>query len=84
MSRKVYPRACGGTLKKLSMDHLLQGLSPRLRGNVGRRLTGWHVGGSIPALAGERVRDEARNGACRVYPRACGGTLQTSRRFRYA
>ena len=51
---RVYPRACGGTVSVARIDSLAEGLSPRLRGNVG-----WYpffvtLTGSIPALAGER------------------------------
>ena len=32
-SRKVYPRACGGTRARRRAQHVIHGLSPRVRGN---------------------------------------------------
>ena len=55
MTKGVYPRACGGTGGWLSTARVAQGLSPRLRGNVGYQGDLRGVPGSIPALAGERV-----------------------------
>ena len=49
----VYPRACGGTTWKEGSADVVDGLSPRLRGNrpiVARRIAFF---GSIPAPAGE-------------------------------
>ena len=52
-SRRVYPRACGGT-KSLGTRYLLfRGLSPRVRGNHLAQLAREHTHGSIPARAGE-------------------------------
>ena len=74
----VYPRVCGGTRLLTEPVTSVMGLSPRVRGNQGLygpcapRLR------SIPACAGEpgwRARP------CRtpqVYPRVCGGTLNSS------
>ena len=71
----VYPRACGGTSRELSLRSDPLGLSPRLRGNRVPIPVLAQLYGSIPAPAGEppgrpplRLRD-------RVYPRACGGTM---------
>ena len=76
----VYPRACGGTIAFLKNGRSGMGLSPRLRGN--RRWCGniprWE--GSIPAPAGEPCRGGATAARTRVYPRACGGTVQVSNR----
>ena len=54
--RRVYPRACGGTICGAEPMTVTSGLSPRVRGNrqpyrllIGRL-------GSIPARAGEPVR----------------------------
>ena len=75
----VYPRACGGTP---GLGHLLvrlEGLSPRLRGNLLVAQNGAAAVGSIPAPAGEPCRGR-RWWRCRpVYPRACGGTHSTKR-----
>ncbi len=82
LSRRVYPRACGGT--PAVVPGLIRcrsgGLSPRLRGN---RFP-WRsspclvpsAGGLSPRLRGNRltVDGPAICVASRVYPRACGGT----------
>ena len=54
------------------------GLSPRVRGNPRRSMNPASMPGSIPARAGEPKTN--RCGWCKqgVYPRACGGTSQTS------
>ena len=52
---RVYPRACGGTRYHFAYAGLGMGLSPRLRGNGEIRALLSHRGGSIPALAGERL-----------------------------
>ena len=73
-TRRVYPRACGGTLAFWSRTIRRRGLSPRMRGNHGRGVEVPVSLGSIPAHAGEpawRARSSTR---CGVYPRACGGT----------
>ena len=76
--RGVYPRACGGTRYRRYQRSMLDGLSPRLRGNgrdSGRSIPG---PGSIPALAGERDPQREYQRILWVYPRACGGTLRKS------
>ena len=70
----VYPRACGGTYDRRTGEWTGQGLSPRLRGNLGRAAMAAEVQGSIPAPAGEPRLTAARWWQKRVYPRACGGT----------
>ena len=57
ISKKVYPRECGGTLRSMQQVRPLQGLSPRVRGNDAlAHITG--IGqGSIPASAGERISE---------------------------
>ena len=72
--KKVYPRACGGTLSLDKRHQLLQGLSPRLRGNLVAHLRIRHIRGSIPAPAGEPADDNKLPAGSAVYPRACGGT----------
>ena len=71
----VYPRACGGTVSVASVDALMSGLSPRVRGNPLWGITIKFVMGSIPARAGEPSNQNGSVGNKRVYPRACGGTL---------
>ena len=73
-SRRVYPRACGGTAFSRNAIRPSMGLSPRVRGNPFRRQGAGGERGSIPARAGEPL---AWGNACPptwVYPRACGGT----------
>ena len=72
---RVYPRACGGTNRRVRGVSARMGLSPRLRGNLLVPATPPIVTGSIPAPAGEpfSLDRPARNST--VYPRACGGTV---------
>ena len=51
--RWVYPRVGGGTGLARSLFGLCQGLSPRVRGNLGAGMASRRVYGSIPAWAGE-------------------------------
>ena len=53
---------------------VLNGLSPRLRGNQWREDYGGRTLGSIPAPAGEPCMAFTCHSIRRVYPRACGGT----------
>ena len=50
---EVYPRVCGGTSSGKSRTTHHQGLSPRVRGNLGRVDERGLGRGSIPACAGE-------------------------------
>ena len=73
-SRRVHPRACGGTWFRVTVACGLRGASPRVRGN---RLAGVAVGppdGCIPARAGEPPQLGHQHLVPRVHPRACGGT----------
>ena len=81
--RRVYPRACGGTVKQCQSVVVYQGLSPRLRGNRGRDRPDALHGGSIPAPAGEPSNNVSQWSCIRVYPRACGGTEDVTDRMRY-
>ena len=51
--RGVYPRVCGGTFTAVQSAEALQGLSPRVRGNLLEMEPLFLVGRSIPACAGE-------------------------------
>ena len=73
-NRRVYPRACGGTVRAKTMSYFQRGLSPRLRGNGMDAKNLLTREGSIPALAGERYEVLDESGIVGVYPRACGGT----------
>ncbi len=73
---RVYPRVCGGTMQRFRKLFKMKGLSPRVRGNLGFRMSVSGIAGSIPACAGEPLsRGRAGHGR-RVYPRVCGGTWQ--------
>ena len=73
---RVYPRACGGTSDAAHHMNEKQGLSPRMRGNRDQALPLTNSPGSIPAHAGEPAGCCPRTSRCRVYPRACGGTIR--------
>ncbi len=74
----VYPRACGGTWRNIGDSLPCSGLSPRLRGNLGRSRGMTLVIRSIPALAGEPHQRKHWPVPGQVYPRACGGTSCSS------
>ena len=76
-SRRVYPRVCGGTLFAFLPSHSATGLSPRVRGNPRRIVSPRHSAGSIPACAGEPSSDTANVTIQGVYPRVCGGTVDS-------
>ena len=71
----VYPRVCGGTSKRPIILSKEQGLSPRVRGNRGAGENDRPAERSIPACAGEPYPRCRSEGARKVYPRVCGGTL---------
>ncbi len=78
----VYPRACGGTrLVPLALG-LVQGLSPRMRGNLARGIRADSGRGSIPAHAGEPSGPVPPSMWTGVYPRACGEPRPADRRHR--
>ena len=72
---KVYPRVCGGTFCVLNQGGLVQGLSPRVRGNPLRCGSRSLWPGSIPACAGEPDLFRGCYRCLSVYPRVCGGTV---------
>ena len=72
---KVYPRVCGGTCLLAPVALGFLGLSPRVRGNLGRVQSLDDDFRSIPACAGEPIDAGCRRTRIRVYPRVCGGTL---------
>ena len=72
--RRVYPRACGGTVAPSRRNQVVQGLSPRVRGNRRRWCRSPPGSGSIPARAGEPSGSGPGRSREPVYPRACGGT----------
>ena len=73
----VYPRVCGGT-QWASVDTLeISGLSPRVRGNRKKQDCARLSYRSIPACAGEPSSLPSHVLLSRVYPRVCGGTLDS-------
>ena len=75
---RAYPRACGGAASSRVIFVVPRGLSPRMRGSLGRMGASRSIRGPIPAHAGEPP-----GGACpptrpRAYPRACGGADPSS------
>ena len=78
MSRRVYPRVCGGTRIAFVMCHHSGGLSPRVRGNRLEHAGADCDGGSIPACAGEPDLRSAGHSRSMVYPRVCGGTSRVA------
>ena len=71
---RVYPRVCGGTLRRRQHGGAGSGLSPRVRGNLSGAGPALPRAGSIPACAGEPQPPPNPAGATGVYPRVCGGT----------
>ena len=74
-SRRVYPRACGGTGSECVESKKSSGLSPRVRGNPLCLGMDKPLSRSIPARAGEPYRVSVLYRDEEVYPRACGGTV---------
>ena len=74
VSVSVYPRVCGGTVDNPACQHCLQGLSPRVRGNLITPARYRVMSRSIPACAGEPRAARRSVRRPRVYPRVCGGT----------
>ena len=70
----VYPRVCGGTVRRRIEDRAMTGLSPRVRGNRSTRARAATAPRSIPACAGEPAGQLLIIGQVEVYPRVCGGT----------
>ena len=74
IGREVYPRVYGGTGEGLH-EHLTgEGLSPRVRGNLGRHPPRYYRVGSIPACTGEPGCQRDIKHPRAVYPRVYGGT----------
>ena len=78
----VYPRVCGGTFGCILDRVAGQGLSPRVRGNPTGSSFLLSLLRSIPACAGEPWMLFTDQGAARVYPRVCGGTVMPISRNR--
>ena len=72
--RRAYPRVCGATEKDLQAAAKLQGLSPRVRGNLTAGTAQEPISGPIPACAGQPYCQAFRTAATWAYPRVCGAT----------
>ena len=70
----VYPRVCGGTGLQVRWLTAVEGLSPRVRGNLPVVLEDMPDNRSIPACAGEPSAFSSVLPTTGVYPRVCGGT----------
>ena len=70
----VYPRVYGGTMSSTEKAGSAQGLSPRVRGNPGKRLNPPTKTRSIPACTGEPTFTSDASIMPKVYPRVYGGT----------
>ena len=70
----VYPRVCGETRPDIVSGRLVNGLSPRVRGNPGH--SPWWIASarSIPACAGKPDQSSSPAKSRAVYPRVCGET----------
>ena len=75
--RRVYPRERGGTFAVDVSFCILEGLSPRTRGNLPTPSAPAPLWRSIPANAGEPESTTIRARRSRVYPRERGGTKAT-------
>ena len=73
-SQGAYPRVCGATQPTLEVRPGYQGLSPRVRGNLGAVGTQLRHAGPIPACAGQPAKAATRLQLYRAYPRVCGAT----------
>ena len=78
---QVYPRVCGGTIATACGVVGGLGLSPRVRGNLIRRVPNRALPRSIPACAGEPGRGRQSRARGTVYPRVCGGTRRSRLRL---
>ncbi len=71
---RVYPRVGGGTCPGTGLSPVINGLSPRGRGNRQCAVRFQPLQRSIPAWAGEPSWPRPPCCPCRVYPRVGGGT----------
>jgi len=74
----AYPRARGATPEPPTDPQLLQGLSPRTRGNPCTSLSPNRSSGPIPAHAGQPPYRPTLMPGSRAYPRARGATLMAA------
>ena len=82
ISRRVHPRACGGSAMLAAAAAGAYGTSPRVRGKLPRHRDRRKTAGYIPARAGEALGDVPKPRQFQVHPRACGGSGQSRHRRR--
>ena len=80
-SYRVYPRVGGATGSSVNPVGTLGGLSPRGRGNPAAAALHLKHRGSIPAWAGQPLRNDTSPTPSAVYPRV-GGATRAARRMR--
>ncbi len=73
ITKRVYPRVCGGAHHSHTALIQNEGLSPRVRGSRINLPIGRIKIGSIPACAGEPSPTDTAYNSEGVYPRVCGG-----------
>ena len=71
----VYPRVGGAAGLTYTVHTNQQGLSPRVRGSLGRGCRALQHTGSIPACAGQPASTACSTCSRAVYPRVCGAAL---------
>src|SRR5690606_34085979 len=83
--RPVDPRVCGGNARTPENRMPVSGRSPRMRGKPRIRDVEIHLGGSIPAYAGETSTRRKAPAWRKVDPRVCGRneSIQQGRRYDY-
>ncbi len=67
-----HPRACGEKGDAMSVDAIVQGSPPRVRGKVPAGLESAFPNGITPARAGKRRRRDYHSSSSGDHPRACG------------
>ena len=70
---RVYPRLCGGNMRRVRQCRRVEGLSPLVRGKLSQGDIARRRPGSIPACAGETPSRCTPGRPRGVYPRLCGG-----------
>ena len=73
--RGAYPRACGATREMSFVTIVVEGLPPRVRGNLGGREAEVALHRPTPARAGQPAAPRRSPSPSSAYPRACGATL---------
>mgnify|MGYP001765594054 CR=1 FL=1 len=71
--RRDHPRVCGGASMISQASVMAMGPSPRVRGSQGPAVVTTGANGTIPACAGEPLRDRRTGREPGDHPRVCGG-----------